>query len=244
MWTVDSQIRTQARNATTVADAASLLAERLRRGDLDGVVPCGECEGKGWAFDGRGVRDTCPRCERSDYASGDEALALLAYVGHPAALAVKALRWKCGKCQIDAGEFATTETFARHSHRCPLRDLATWAGGLTRWGSRVAVRAAVLAGRVARESFWLKPYATMDDWSRAGNALDAAQAWLDDPSEANMRAWFKVWVNVTWFVSPLMFDTRDMGAACADSIYAAAKVAGEAAVREAIRDGITAWILG
>ena len=234
----DQVTRTAQRNATTVADAASLLAERLRRGDLDGVVPCGKCEGKGATGRPPSMFADCLTCHGSGYASGDEALALLAFVGHQAALAVKALRWKCGKCQIDAGEFATTETFARHSHRCPLRDLATWAGGLTRWGQRVAVRAAVLAGRAALP---LPPSVKPGAWKPlAERALDAAQVWVDDPSGEHWRAW-----------SAAGAAGRDRAAwvviAGADTRYptrVAAKVAGEAEVREAIRDGITAWILG
>lgn len=125
----------------------------------------------------------------------------------------------------------------------PMAALSAWAQHLFEWGQGACVRAALAAARVALAA---------EDAGAQGDpsaALGAAEAWLACPCPSHYReaeafnarrgelpAW--AWQTVT--------AAHCAPRACwhhVQAISAAAQVAGEAAVRAAVRDALVAWAL-
>ena len=76
-------------------------------------------------------------------------------------------------------------------------------------------------------------------------AIEAAEAWLADPSEANREAWHEAWeraLGLHWLPRPASGDfANDYHA---ETIQAATEATSEQAVRDAIRDALVPWALG
>jgi len=138
------------------------------------------------------------------------------------------------------------------------KDFARWLSGLSRWPG-AEVRAAVAAGWCALEVWehsmgWR--YIAGYGWEPFGGptlcagyearrprrALTLAQAYADDPTEANREAWeslrditLPLWV-------PMASDIEDSQESLV-GIDAAANLAGKATVREAICEALIEWVL-
>ena len=117
-----------------------------------------------------------------------------------------------------------------------IPSLERWTKGLQRWGHTVQVR----AGLAAAERAW---WASGCD-GNAAEALDAVQAWLDNPSEASRQRWEEAAESaagpgVRWILRP-----SDDAMTLRARVKAAAKATSEEGVRKAMQAALTGWALG
>lgn len=227
-----------------------------------------------------------------------ERLELAAYCGHEAARwALGKCSCGCGwphGIATVAGPFATD--LDRHRDHTDSRDLPVWVAGLSRWEPAVLTRAAVAAARVALPEWlaelgwWLNGRDTIagfdglvhtslrrqsDEDCRAAEApvlaIEAAEAWLAEPSEANRIAAARALLaarpvdgglNRAWLpMVPTSFaagthPTREGGGWGEEPPYPgpslwntqaiehAVALTSAASVREAIQRALIAWALG
>jgi len=149
----------------------------------------------------------------------------------------------------------------------PLKDLlvctpnrkAGFAGfvtGLARWGQHVLARAACAAARVAhdrntpaRSECANRRYGALDCGCSdclAGRAIEAAEAYRDCPCEEHREAWAQALLPAVPLWTPAPFDyvpEHHEGEASRSSIQAAARLAGEQPVREAICADLIRWAI-
>lgn len=233
----DARLRAAERTAATDASPeaqAALLRERLRAGTLDPA-----------------------RLELAAYCGHEgarEALGLDPWGGFP--------RYAEDPPPFTAQDGSRYEFVAVQTDLAPAYALRPWVAGLARWGDEALTRAAVAAARVALP-VWEQAVGPNPGLERRA-ALDAAESLLaqtaPDPIDpfARQRAWldainpstytfrthaltperFLMWAWLTWMPAPSVTPTRR-----ASEIAAAAQVAGEQPVREAIQHALCAWAL-
>lgn len=135
----------------------------------------------------------------------------------------------------------------KHAHEHP--DLALWVRGLSRWGSEVLVTAAVAAARQALP-VWASQsgcelcasshsHIVCGHATRARRAVEAVEAWIACPCEQHWTERHEAYVDAghrAWLPAP--GDDR-----AHESVQHAARIAGEPAVRQAIRTALVQWAL-
>lgn len=250
-----------------VEERAAWLRERVRAGER-GVVPCGDgCEGghvtlrqiarhefkvsftpigdqsplaPGVTRLDQDAEYLCPACEGTGFAPFGVAVELAAYAGDEAA-------------QKALGHGPAQQMLARTTPLdVLLRNLARYPGA--------AARAAVAAARVALE-VWEKgdsgqgrcteqPFGRecACGWHLPRRAIEAAEAWLADPSDAHEDAALRL-VNAApdpWASMLLLFGKWEPDSSARDARRAVsgfAEIAGEAAVRSSICEALIEWAL-
>ena len=165
------------------------------------------------------------------------AVELLAYVGDPAAREV-----------VDGCPCTRDDPEGLPCWKPTGSGFTPWLRGLSAWGSQTMVRAAVAAAEVAQEDYEAGDVGNID-WSTHPNrvAIEAARAWLADPSEANHRRWVEANMRAAecdWLPTPPAQAPADEYRHL--SVQAAAQALGTEGpdrVRAAIRRDISQWIL-
>ena len=176
----------------------ALLRERVRLW-VPSVLACRHCEGSA-EVSGFGEADRpdsrngkwgmwpCPDCNGTGRAPYREAVRLAAYLSYQPAYEV-------------LGEPLGTPFGQDGSWLPGALDFGVWLKGLSRWGDGVMLRAAVAAARAVFEvevaaCSWCNRYgqrhagtAMCERHYRAAGAIEAAERYLADPSEANLRLW-------------------------------------------------------
>lgn len=128
--------------------------------------------------------------------------------------------------------------------------LGAWARGLARWGREVCVRAAVSAARVALPvwegaNIRCTGFAMFPAPREPRRAIEAAEAWLACPCKEHEEAWHRAHGDWTVTRSGHWIPSPDETLQClAQRPERAARLASEAAVRDAIREALVPWALG
>lgn len=167
-------------------------------------------------------------------------LELAAYCGNTAALEV--LGWS-SPCNLSYHGLPDVG--------CPCTDIGSWLSGLEHWPLTVPIRATCAAARVAFmhvDVTTLSPCPTLGV-ARILDAIRAAEAYVACPCESHLRAWDAAWDSATDLnVRPLFIPCarfaierpiRELQIVSED----AAELAGEPAVRTAIREKLIEWAL-
>jgi len=182
-----------------------------------------------------------------------ERLELLAYVGNERARAQT--RWPPPHYSTQEGwtELARIGASIDPDHL----SLADWASVFPRWGRDVCIRAACAAARV------VLGHGEVQKRSRAPvgifhygpawpprRAIEAAEAWLTEQTEERLTAWRDrvrplIPAGVDWVPYPFLVtcDLRERSAEreWRSTICGAASLAGEQAVRDAVRAALAQW---
>lgn len=168
----------------------------------------------------------CPRCAGLPWRGDRGRLELLAYCGHAGARELR---------------YPLRESWSNHDGD----SFANWTRGLAQWGDVVAIRAALAAAECVMASCETCGFS-------ARRALDACAAWLAEPT-AERRCRSRVTsegaaVLPDWAygVSVAISGDQTNGhplRRCLMAITDAARVAGEAATREAICAALIGWVL-
>lgn len=248
---MDARTRLAARTGNRVA----YLRELLRSQDS----PCGECGGRQAELNeiNRGLDEVlpepeprrslcCPSCAGTGLTLRPR-VELAAYCGDEASRHAGGL-----------------EGWATPNINPTERPFSEWLAGLSRWGPRVLVRAAIAAARVAlrflpcggsphrqqgKAGRWYRKVGIepcgAGEWEpcecdEARRAIEAAEAWVECPCEEHLLAWWEAVPQppLTWVPVPLDTELGHL------AIQGAAQLAGEAPVRSAIQRALISWALG
>jgi len=172
----------------------------------------------------------CPHCAGLTLR---ERVELAAYCGSEGA-------WIAADCDSSGG---TVRAFSAW-HFCHAKakgaSFRDFVRGLARWGQHVMVRAACAAAQKAWMTWWPTMGGILDEVTKipADRALEAAEAYRDDPSEANLEAW----ANATPVMDMPLWVPRP-GQRRDREIINAAILAGEKPIREAICKALATWSL-
>jgi hypothetical protein len=251
---MDSRLRElRRRKGDSPLDRTLWLRELLKA-----PVACERCGGIGLATPTGGPKKgrpdyaaTCPACAGTGYPLRAR-VELAAYCGDEAARAVVAV----AECRppLPSGRWESW------SHMDEFQALSAWLRGLSRWADVghapgwVLVRAAVAAATAFAAHQGLEGWARIEcrdpndamgpacrEEARSElRAIEAAEAWLACPCEEHERAWqaaFAV-LPLLWLPSPPSEQASHEA-----EITQAARLAGEAPVREAIQKALVDWAL-
>lgn len=149
----------------------------------------------------------------------------------------------------------------RYRHPQDTARFSHWLRGLSRWGAEAQVRAAIAAARVALP-VWEHADAgqteggyrleveniDMQGGTAPRRAIEAAEAWVACQCEEHIQAWRTTCSLVAmgrhpWLPHALTADSPERAASLVGSIAAAARLAGEAPVREGIQRALIEWSL-
>lgn len=184
----DARLRTLEREAaaTGTLEARAALLRAWGRAGWATPLACAVCSGRGYVtydnLEPVPKRAMCIGCNGTGRAPYSEALALGAYCGDEACrvlapCGIESCRGQCCECMEST-------------------NLAGWLSGLDRWG--VTLRAAVAVGWAAHDAQPDEVCAGLlldghicygPGWCSQLRSLEAAQRYLDDPSEENREAW-------------------------------------------------------
>lgn len=229
---------------------AAWLRERLRREEV-----CSRCGGYGESLMSKAIRIHVARARGGRWASSAELVPSSAPPCPACAGLALCQRIELAAYAGDAGAALAAGGGLSYDEigRATSRDLAAWTRGLARWGAPVLVRAACAAGRVAlpvweqadagaTEGGYMLHVQNIDmtDGSAPRRALDAAEAWLAEPTEERLQAWREAWVYVPEAWLPGQDDPPHV---LAQRVERAARLAGEGPVRAAVSAALCSWAL-